>query len=241
MGTFLLIIGAIFLLNPTTLNIKVGFTSILIGIFMIVMITEKSVTKKTSNAMVEGNIDFVKRLITKLNLEGNAIFLPKSKYLSEERVLIPPNKSGTIQIPNVRDDNLFLTSKAGEKLGVSIPPSGLKLLKEIEKDGSFNNIGMGNIEEKLQKFVGLNLLKSITFTRQQNGYKLELEKLVFCPKDPKLCRQYPCPTCSAIITMITRAASKNSENKLLITDSVHNGKKTTFQMNLIKKRTEKRN
>ena len=95
-----------------------------------------------------------------------------------------------------------------------------------------------NIEEKLQKFVGMNLLKSITLKKEQNNWKLELEKPIFCPNDQKLCRQYPCPTCSAILTAITRA-SNASNQKLWINNAIHNGKKITFYLNFINMKTKK--
>ena len=63
-GIILIVIGIIFIINPEPLNIKIGFTSILIGIFMIFMITEKSITKKTSNAQVDGNIETIEKIIS---------------------------------------------------------------------------------------------------------------------------------------------------------------------------------
>jgi len=238
-GTIFIIIGIGFLLgyffNPTPLNMKMGFASILVGTIMIFLITDRSVPKITSDANIEGSIDAVKKIIRELHLDGNAVFLPKSDILTEERILIPPNKAGIIKVPNIGDDDVFLTGTDGGNLGISIPPSGLKLLKEIEKDEDFENTDMGSIGEKLQKFVGMNLLKSVLFKKEQSGWKLELEKPIFCPNDQKLCRQYPCPTCSAVLTAIARA-SNVSNQKLWINNTTHNGKKITFHINFINKR-----
>jgi len=86
-GIILIAIGIVFLLNSTSLYIKIGFASILIGIFMIFMITERSIPKKISDAQIEGNLGLVKSITKELNLAGNAVFIPKSDILTEERIL----------------------------------------------------------------------------------------------------------------------------------------------------------
>lgn len=204
---------------------------------MIFMITQKSIPKEISDDQIEGNIDAVKKIMKELHLNGNAVFLSKSDVLDEERVLIPPNKSGIIKIPNIDNDRVFLTGPDRKNLGISIPPSGLKLLNELEKDENFENTEMENIEEKLQKFVGINLLSSVSFKKRGDGWELELDKPTFCPNDKNLCRQYPCPPCSAVITAITRA-SKLSDKKLWINNTTHNGKKIKFHLNFINMKTK---
>ena len=235
-GIMLIIIGFIFLVNPTSINIKIGFILILMGVFMIFIITDKSIPKKISDAQVKGNMNTIKKLIKELDLNGNAVFLPKSDILSEERIFIPPNKSGIIKIPTIDDDNdnVIITGADGKNLGISIPPSGLKLLKEIEKDRAFKNIRLENIEEKLQLLVGINLLKSVSFKKQQYGWNLEIERHVSNNNNQNLHNQYPCPTCSAVITMITRALNK----KIRIYDITYNGDKITFRLNFVKRRVK---
>jgi hypothetical protein len=44
---------------------------------------------------------------------------------------------------------VFSIRPDGEVLGVSVPPAGLNLLKEVEKEGSFEASDLENIEEKL--------------------------------------------------------------------------------------------
>ena len=238
-GIILIIIGAVFLVNPTSINTKIGFILILLGIFMIFMITERSIPKKISDVQVEGNMDTINKIIKELNLNGNAVFIPKSDTLTEERIFIPPNRSGIIKIPNIDDnnDNIIITGADGKNLGISIPPAGIKLLKEIEKDRTFENIRPENIEEKLQLLVGINLIKSVSFKKQQFGWSLEIEKHASSNNDHNLHSQYPCPTCSAIITMITRALNK----KIRIYDTTYNGNKITFHLNIIKRRVKPEN
>ena len=198
---------------------------------MIFLITEKSIPIKISDALVVANIDTVKKLIKELNLQGNAVFLPKSENLSEERIFIPPNKSGTLKIPEINEDNIILIAQDGKTLGISVPPSGLKLINEIEKDDAFKNINIENLEEKLNLLIGLNLLKSISFKKQKNGWKLEIENLITYNDNYELYNQYPDPISSAVIIMITRVLKE----RIRIYNTNFNGKKINFHLNLIKK------
>ncbi|MCJ7572539.1 MAG: hypothetical protein MUO82_11815 [Candidatus Thermoplasmatota archaeon] len=232
-GIIFIIIGAILLINPTNLNIKIGFIFIFLGLIMIFIITEKSIPKKISDSLVEVNIDTVNKIIKELNLQGNAVFLPKSEFLTEERIFIPPNKSGVLKIPEIKDDNIILIAQGGKTLGISVPPSGLKLLNEIEKDNAFKNITIENLEEKLKLFVGMNLLKSISFKKIKNdGWHLEIENLKPDDNYSKLYHQYPGPTSSAIITMITRILNQ----KIRIYNTTYDRKKIKYNLNLIKKK-----
>jgi hypothetical protein len=226
-GLALIIIGLVFLINPIDIYLKIGFASILIGIFIIFMITERIIPQKISQAQVEGNQNVIKKIIKELNLHGNAIFIPKSDILNEERIFIPLNDS-EIAIPEIDDEFVFSTGNDGKSLGISIPPSGLKLLKEVEKETDFENIDNDNIEEKLQTFVGMDIIKSISFKKDKDKWKLELEKPIICSNDRYICSKNPCPSCSAIISAITKASKK----QIFIKDTIHNGKKIKFHLKM---------
>ena len=226
-GILFIAIGIVFLINQDSLSIRIGFSSILIGLFMIFMITEKSIPKKISSAQVEGNLEVVKNITKELNLAGNAVFLPRSDTLEEERIFIPLNKTD-IKLPEIDSDIVFSTGSDGKSLGISVPPAGLKLLQEIEKEADFEHTELDDIEEKLQTFVGMDLLKSVSFQKGENDWTLELDKPLFCTNDSDICKQYPCLTCSAVLSAITRTSKK----KLWINDAHHNGKKIIFNLKL---------
>lgn len=198
---------------------------------MIFIITEKSIPKKISDTLSEVNIDTINKLIKELNLQGNAIFLPKSDKLTEERIFIPPNKTGIVKIPEIKDNNIIHTTPNGMTIGISIPPAGLKLINEIQKDKSFKNTTIENLEDKLQILVGMNLIKSIFFKKQKNGWDLEIENFT-SKNNQNLNNQYPDPISSAVITMITRKSNK----KIRIYNTSYNGKKIKYHLNLIKKK-----
>jgi hypothetical protein len=232
-GAILIIIGvSIIIIEPSSLNIKIGFATAIIGTFMLIMISEKSITKKTSDIQIEGNMETIKGIIKELNLKGNAIFIPSSNGYKEERILIPPNRTGLIKIPNNLQNNIFLKGENGENLGISVPPSGLKLLNEIEKTEKFQNIRIEDLNEKLQLFVSMNLLKSVSFKKKENGWNLEVEKLTSSKNGDEIINQYPEPTYSALLTAITRALN----TKIRIYSVTKFDKKIIFNLNIMKRR-----
>ena len=163
-----------------------------------------------------------------LKLTGNAIFLPKSQLLSEERVFIPVEKTINTSVPYLDDEIVFSTGLNGKIQGISVPPSGLNLLKQIETEGGFKDSNLDNIEEKLQTFVGMNILKSVTLKKETGGLKLELEHYDPCSKQQATCSQYPCSACSAVLTAITQAAKQ----KIHILDEKRDVAKTIFYLRL---------
>ena len=227
LGLTLVIIGLVLLFLNDLIDIKISFAFILIGILMIFLITEKTVSSKISNAQINGNFNAFENITKNLNLSGNAIFIPKSDILTEERIFIPLDNKNS-KIPNLHDDIVFSTGVDGKSLGMSIPPSGLKLLNEIEKESDLNFLNSEKIEDKLQSFVGIDLLRSIELKKSENIWKLELNKPIFCNGNKSMCKKYPCPTCSAILTAITRSTDK----KIWINDVVHNGKKVDFSLKI---------
>jgi len=154
--------------------------------------------------------------------------------MTEEKILIPPNKEGTIKIPEISNNDVFLKGNDGENLGIAIPPSGLKLLNEIEKNNEFQNIDLVNIEEKLQIFVNMNLLRSIRFRKMPTGWNLEIESPQLCNNGQKLNVQYPCPICSAVITAITRALNQ----KIRIYSVTTEDEKIIYHLNILKKKNK---
>jgi len=194
---------------------------------MIFLITEKTIPKKISDAQIEGTMNVTDALIRELNLTGNATFLPKTPLRTDERVFIPLQTT-TTPLPEVDDTVVFSTGTDGKSLGIALPPSGLTLLQEIEPGADFTHTDLESVEEKLQCFVGFNLLTSITLKKRQGTWQLELETTQRCNTDTTRCRQYPCPICSAALTVVTRAAKQ----PLRITETTHNGKKIIFHLKL---------
>ena len=127
------------------------------------------------------------------------------------------------------DELVFSTGMDDKSLGVALPPSGLGLLEELEKEGKIENTGEGGVEEKLQTLVGMDLVRSVSFKKQSdNDWVLQIEKPLFCPKDKRICTRFPCPVCSAALTVVVRA----SKQKIWVNDVVHNGSAVKFNVKM---------
>ena len=207
LGLILILFGISLFFIQGEIYIKISFSLILIGLLLIFLITEKTIPNIISKTQIEGNYNAIKKITENLNLNGNAIFLPKSDILNEERVFIPL-ENDNIKIPEIHDDFVFSTGMDGESLGISLPPSGLKLLEIVQKEIDIENIGEENIDEFLQIFIGLELVGSVKKIKKDNKWKLEIAKPIFCNKNLSMCKKYPCPVCSAILTGLTKALGK---------------------------------
>ena len=67
----------------------------------------------------------------------------------------------------------------------------------------------------------------------------ELEKPESCPGDTSLCNQYPCPTCSAVLSAIARSL-KSSNKRIKINDTAFNGNKIAFSLSLLSPRIKRK-
>jgi len=224
-GIFIIASIPLFLLQEE-LFLKLGFTSLFIGLLMITLITERTTSQYLSDAQVKGNLESTRSIIKELNLKGNAIFLPSSSTRQTERMFIPLDTK-QVKLPPLDDTMVFSTGLDGHSMGISVPPAGLQLLQQVEQDTSFAEATMDTVEETLQSFVGMNLASKLIVKKTDQDYKLELTRPLFCSRHDH-CAQYPCPTCSAVLTAITRAAKAPVQ----ITDTIHNGKTTTFHFKI---------
>lgn len=228
LGIPLLVVGVIFLfLNDDTL-LKIGCSLILIGLFIVIMITEKTVPAFLSNAQIKGYSEAVYQIVQQLNLKGNAIILPRTNTRSEERVFIPLQNSN-LSLPQLDNEMVFATGTGRTSMGVSLPPSGLVIFGEVEKETSFENTHIENLEEKLQVFVGMEILQTLSLKQRDELWSLTVQKPLFCPKNETFCKQYPCPSCSAVLTAISKA----TRQKIVLKDVVHDAKTTSFYFTLM--------
>lgn len=229
LGVTFIIIGLVLLMDQSALFLKLGLGCILIGLFSIVMISEKTIPEHLGKAQIKGPLTAMMQIITQLNLKGNAIFLPQNSVRSEERIFIPLRTTETMVLPDIDDELVFTTGSNNTSLGIALSPSGLALLQEIEKETRFDHTNLDELEEKLQTFVGMDLVQSISLKEKNNDIQVQIKKPLYCSDDTCFCNQYPCPTCSAALTAISKA----TEQKLRIIKTDHKKKQTLFHLTIM--------
>jgi hypothetical protein len=229
LGLLLLLLGSALLYYQTTLSIKLGLGCILIGLFSIVMISEKTIPENISNTQIQGPLQAIQQIISQLNLKGNAIFLPQNNKQTTQKIYIPVQNNDTSPLPDIDDELVFSTGANNTSLGIFLPPSGETLLNELEKEIKFTNTPFDQIEEKLQIFIGKDLLQSITIKKNNTKLQIKINKPLNCTSNTNFCSQYPCPPCSAVLSAISKATQK----KLRIDTIQQKGKTTLFHLSIM--------
>jgi hypothetical protein len=227
-GVSLLFTGAALLYYQTSLSIKLGLGCILIGLFSIVIISEKTIPETISNTQIQGPLQAIQKIISQLNLKGNAIFLPQNSIQNQQKIYIPVQNNDASALPDIDDELVFFTGSNNTSLGISLPPSGSLLLEELEKETTFTNTAFDELEAKLQLFVGKDLFQSIALKKINTTIQIKINKPLNCPSNPSFCTQYPCPPCSAALSAICKA----TQQKLRIDSVQQKGKKTIFHLSM---------
>ncbi len=179
---------------------------------------------RTRDSMVRG-----------LSLSGNASYLPASRGLTEERVLIPAAEGDAALPTAVSDDMAIIPGKDGSSPGMLVEPPGLKLLETMEEDygAVISGAGVENAEGSLQALKhSMNLVKDFHFKERDGKTILRVEYGALLPAcravrrgTPDTCRQVACIGCSCLLLAAARATGKvvkvedvdNSEDTVVFT------------------------
>ena len=90
MGSLFIIIGIyLIIFQKGTIYLNIGFGAIFIGIFAIMVITERTIPKKLNDAELLSSMELLYSLTDNLDLKGNGVYLPVGGGLTKERVFIP--------------------------------------------------------------------------------------------------------------------------------------------------------
>lgn len=187
-GLLFLMIGiALILSRNDSVYQKIGFGAIFIGIYTIFVITEDSIPKILFDSQMISNMKSLYSIINSENLEGNGIYIPAGKNISNERVFIPALYNQEQGSPIINGDTVFIRGIEVEAIsqdepfnisfssnappskevnigGVFFPP-GLELLESVEreKEKTFKNMNIEELEKNLQIMIhGLDLFRSLT-------------------------------------------------------------------------------
>jgi hypothetical protein len=98
---------------------KIGFGAIFIGLFAIMVITEKSIPKKINDAMLLSSMELLNSITENLDLKGNGLYIPAGGSLTKERVFIPVKEEKSYNLPTLDDDTVFVTGTSGSSHMVS--------------------------------------------------------------------------------------------------------------------------
>jgi len=197
--------------------INLGFGALFIGIFTLFVLTEKALPAEIAQRQMLSQAKMVHELVSNLNLEGNAAYIPAKFALTREKVLIPASDA-SLALPIMTDDLVFSLGADKATLGIFLTPTGLDLLDGFERDLGVSNkdVGLEALEGNMQiAKLGVGLLKDFKIKEREGEVILRVEHSAFydaCRTAratiPDVCSQVACPVCSSLLTGIARATGK---------------------------------
>lgn len=192
-----------------------GISAFFLGAFSFTLLSEKSINPLPAEAEMISQARMASQIISGLNLNGNAVYIPARDALTSERIFIPATKI-RMKLPNAITDDLVLSpGKDGSTPGAILSPSGADLLTtcEEETNNKFTGIGLDALESNLQILrYGYGLMKDFHITDEKDGIRLRVEYSglrdacrTVRKEFPDTCRQFSCFGCAAILAGIARA------------------------------------
>ena len=240
-GAAMIAIGLLLLLcayiyGHWELFVMLAIGSFFLGLFAIVLITEKVVPGELSEAMQLGAMQNNHRLIQGLSLAGCGTYVPifKGGKAKDVRVFIPLKERPQERVPEA--DDVFQTGTGDTAMGMTLTPPGLALMRklEMELDISFSRVGVQELEQYLRsEALTASLIKDVNLKvdlPKKGAGKARLivsprEHLELCQKADReymgLCKTLGCPICSSLLCALCLSSGK----KVRIASALWNGKK----------------
>ncbi len=221
------IIGLIFISLAAYLFLKSDYTNAaigaaFIGIFTLLIIHFSTVEEDVAIAGLKSGVVSIHNMLEDLDMSEKGVVVNPHKNLTESRVYVP---AGNFEkLPDLFDEMTIVSSGKG-KVGISLTPPGLPILKEA-KDRMEYGIEGREIEAGRECMShlsqGMNLAKSFSFRKSEDGQiKLRITLASYddyCEElretSEKICSRTGCPICSAYLT----AASESLSIPLKIVD-----------------------
>jgi hypothetical protein len=235
----LLILG--FYLDNLELFLTLALGSFFLGVFAIVLVTQKVVPRELDQAIQQGQMENHHNLMESLNVNGNGIYVPvrtSKGRIKDVRVFIPLKKKGRIKIPPLDDDEVFKTGVNDTEIGISFVPPGKSLLErfEVELGVLFIDVDPGELEQYLRSHITTaGLVRDINIKVENDRARViitqgEHQQLCETAHDryKGLCQTVGCPVCSSILCALCLSTGM----RVKIDSEKWNGKKNqvTYQL-----------
>lgn len=223
-GGVFIVLGIYLLMFTPHMNASLG--ALFIGIFSVLILNFPTVEKDTALSELESSIAPLENILDDLDLKGKGVFIPPREELSETRVFIP---AGEFEgLPKIYDEMTIVPGGKG-KTGVSIPPPGYPLVEEAKERMEYEMEGE-SVEEARELMGmmahGLDLVKSFSFRKKKDIYKLRLTQGTYmdvCSEIKKMHENITTRTGCPISSAFLAAAAEGVSRPLRITDFEEEG------------------
>jgi hypothetical protein len=191
----------------------------LAGLFLAVVVYTfkgRGYVKKDGLTAVLGSYrELLRKMVSDLDLEGNAVYIPPYENLPEGGTFIPLREDFSLSLGRLDEETVFLTNVGSEReMGLSIRPTGLELLRKFEEhlEGSLEGSGPAEVESVAGSVLrALDLAKGVYIEEGDGGFRVVVRPDFSC--DPEGCEQVACPVCSSVLLALSKATGQLIESE----------------------------
>ena len=233
-------------LVQATLFAGLGLSSFLMGLLLMYVPTERTVSPQLVSAFCLSSLANLNSLLEELGVDSKAVYLPTKEEGHQPRAFLPLVRnpdSSHIFLKSLENRGLFIVdSQDPDQTGLLLTPPGhsLATLMEQESGIDFYDVGLDKLEDVLRAGLveALEIVKDIRVIFANESVRVEVGPLVSeelydmqSKVASSLCSQVGCPLSSAVICAVTKAAKRPvSVNRISALD----GRKISIELRLLK-------
>jgi len=218
---FGLSLSTVSFLVQATLFAGLGLSSFLIGLLLMYVPTERTVSPRLVNASCLSSLVNLNSLLEELGIDSKAVYLPTKEESHQPRAFLPLIRnpdSSSIYFKGLKDSGMFIVNGQDPyQSGLVLVPPGSSLVTLIEQESGidFHNVRLDKLEDTLRTGLveALEIAKDIRVIFMNGSVRVEVGPLA--PEElyqmqskvaGSLCSQVGCPLSSAVICAVTKAA-----------------------------------
>jgi hypothetical protein len=242
---FGLCLSTVSFLIQANLFASLGLASFLIGLLLIYVPTERTVSPQLVNAICLSSLVNLNSLLEELGVDSKAVYLPTKKETHQPCAFLPLARSldlSSMFLKRLNDGGLFIVNDQDPyQSGLALVPPGSSLATLIEQESGidFYNVRLDELENALRTGLveALEIAEDVRVMFMNGSVRVEVGPLIseeLCEMQSKvarsLCSQVGCPLCSAVICAVTKAAKRPVS---VIKISPLRGRKTSVELRLL--------
>lgn len=218
---FGLSLSTVSFLVQATLFAGLGLSSFLVGLLLMYVPTERTVSARLVSASCLSSLVNLNSLLEELGVDSKAVYLPTKEESHQPRAFLPLIRnpdSSSMFLKSLENSGLFVVNGQDPHQSglLLIPPgSSLATLMEQESGIDFHNVRLDRLEDALRTGLveALEIAEDIRVIFMNGSVRVEVGPLVSeelyqmqSKVASSLCSQVGCPLSSAVICAVTKAA-----------------------------------
>jgi len=214
MGIVLIILGSILIFNGALKSnqnfINYGIGGVFLGVVIISLSDKDTVRFEIFDVILTSYVDFSKKLINKLNIAGNTVYIPPYENIPHGCMFIPLHSDFDLDINKLDENEIFNVDIGREKeMGLVLKPFGYELMKIYEQylEVDFKNVDINYVENISNVLRSLGIPVTLILEMEDDLLNISIYhlKINICSEK---CRYIQCPICSSILLAICKSLNE---------------------------------